>query len=1074
MIPDKTLYRLLSCSILSCSLLLCLSSSAQKLPDNILFEKVQIPGTIRSSQVSDIVQDNHGLIWIAGDYLYQYDGFQFREYRDLSDGKSRLGPNEIHCLFYDGKSDRLLLGTHKYGIVAFDFSTGKLIPFPSTTSPIPVIHQIARTEDGKIWVGSHGSGLFFLENDTLKESPESKKYSIYPLSLTAVDKKLYIGESAHVYVIEGNELVDKIKLEWDGKALPGPTRITAITHDCLQNIWLGTEGQGVFVYSLKQKKFTKHFDPSSPPFFSRISRIREDRSGLVWILTKASGAAVYSPEDDRMMFLRKDPFTKTSISSDNCFSMLEDSEGIIWIGATGDLNKYDPQQIRISHIFHNPMDKISLTDNMVRGLAEDHLQRLWVGTDGGRINIIDRKKQHVEQVKITMGNDSTNYVPMYFAQLSERIMLVGTSFGLLQYDLQSKKFSPFKPTWEITKGRTVRQILIKNNVLYFITVGSLYTYEFDSGKTERFSQFGHKLATNVTTFLVDDENQIWVGLNRGVAGFDRLKKDYKFVHFEGLPLPSERSLLLVLSIEQVDKKIFVGTFNAGLWEIDVSNPDSIPKPKRYTEEDGMPSNTVYSTVPTDDGVLWMSTNAGLSQFNPARKQFISFSVNEGLQDEEFNRLAYLKRSDGQLVFGGINGINILDPKNISVNPEVFTPVISGISCSNPLAPEEASNKSFPGSERMSLAYDQNFLNFNFFVPNYQLPRRYKILYHLKNFEKDWNEATGMNVASYGNLQPGDYVFMVKTVSLNGQENLAQLPVTIKPPYWKAWWFVLLSFFTVSFLVMTIIRSYIRKAQFDRQRLEELLKIRTFEIERSKEELRILNEKKDLIFSILSHDLRSPLTTLKGFLGYLISHAHEMSIEDLKKHAVNIKNSVTNSLDLIDNTLFWSLSQMGNIQYSPVNFSLQGLLEKLHGLYQLTADKKKIRLTISCDDDLIIHGDENMIYVTLRNLVSNALKFSEEGKSVSITGTRKEGYAEVNVIDSGIGMSQEYLKRVLSTDQPMLKKGTSNEKGTGLGLILCKKFIEMNKGEIRITSVENVGTTFTVILPLAVHQPASVS
>jgi signal transduction histidine kinase len=266
--------------------------------------------------------------------------------------------------------------------------------------------------------------------------------------------------------------------------------------------------------------------------------------------------------------------------------------------------------------------------------------------------------------------------------------------------------------------------------------------------------------------------------------------------------------------------------------------------------------------------------------------------------------------------------------------------------------------------------------------------------------------------------------------------------------------------------MTIIRSYIRKAQYDRQRLEILLKLRTAEIERSKEELQVLNQKKDLIFSILSHDLRSPLTTLKGFLGFLISHSHELSTDELKRHAVNIKNSVTNSLDLIDNTLFWSLSQMGNIHYTPTDFSLTSLIVKLQGLYQLTADKKRIPMTVECDEEILIHGDENMIYVTLRNLVSNALKFTTEGNPVAITCIPKDDYVEINIIDKGIGMSEEYLQRILSQDQPMLKKGTSNEKGTGLGLLLCKKFIDANKGELIIKSKENSGTTFTVILPLA--------
>jgi signal transduction histidine kinase len=164
--------------------------------------------------------------------------------------------------------------------------------------------------------------------------------------------------------------------------------------------------------------------------------------------------------------------------------------------------------------------------------------------------------------------------------------------------------------------------------------------------------------------------------------------------------------------------------------------------------------------------------------------------------------------------------------------------------------------------------------------------------------------------------------------------------------------------------------------------------------------------------------------------------------------------------------------MGTIQYTPTSFALHHLIEKLRGLYQLTADKKRIPLSISCNEEIMLHGDENMIYVSLRNLVSNALKFTSEGNPVTINCKRKEGFVEINVTDKGIGMSQEYLKKILSMDQPMLKKGTSNEKGTGLGLLLCKKFIELNKGELYITSVEHAGTTFTVLLPLTVHQAVS--
>jgi signal transduction histidine kinase len=157
--------------------------------------------------------------------------------------------------------------------------------------------------------------------------------------------------------------------------------------------------------------------------------------------------------------------------------------------------------------------------------------------------------------------------------------------------------------------------------------------------------------------------------------------------------------------------------------------------------------------------------------------------------------------------------------------------------------------------------------------------------------------------------------------------------------------------------------------------------------------------------------------------------------------------------------------MGNIQYNPTAFQLRPVIEKVMGLYSLTAEKKKIKISLQCEDPINIHADENMIYVTLRNILSNAIKFTREGKSVNIRCSTDGNNAIIAIEDEGIGMSADYLNKVLSLEQPMLKKGTSNEKGTGLGLLLCKNFLEVNKGKLNITSEENKGTTFVVTLPL---------
>jgi signal transduction histidine kinase/ligand-binding sensor domain-containing protein len=1043
------------------------AGTAQQLPSEVLFEQISIPGTIRSSQVTNIIQDELGLMWLAGHGLYRYDGFRFRQYKDLGDGKGIFNPYDILFLMNDSRQQRILLGTRRFGIVQYDYQEDKLLPLTKIERS-PIVNQLAQTEDGTVWAGSFNSGLFSLQGDSLVKFSDPSNRIVHPATLIAEGKALYVGEHGVVYKVEGGKVVDEITLAWEGRDFIPYNQVTALAFDASKNLWIGTEKQGVFVYQFETRKFIKYFPPTQPPFFSRISRIHQDRDGLMWILTKASGLAIYDPKDDTMRRLVRDPFSQKSISSDNCFSIAEDRQGIIWIGATGDVNKYDRQQIKFQHIFHNPLSKLSITDNMVRGIYETRDKNLWVGTDGGFINILDLGNQKVESLHVSVRGDSSRYVPMYFAELDNNFMLIGTSHGLLQLDRRSKAFTHYQPLKDVAEKRIVRQILIQDKYIYFIYNGVFYVHDRTTKQTDMYRKAGDDEAYNVTVIEIDDEKNVWVGSNKGVSLFLPEKKEFKFVKFENIPLATDGSLLLTLSIKKIGQKLFVGSFNAGLWEVDISNLNSIPSPKRYSDADGLPSNTIYSSLPGNDGNIWLSSNSGIVMLERKTGKFIPFSISEGLQEEEFNRLAFTETSDGKLVFGGINGINIFDPSKVMVKNDEFIPEILSATFTNPLAknPSRVRFSSIEGE--LNVSSDQNFVDFHFFVPYFKQPKRFTLLYKLENFDQEWKDVSVENSVSYANLPPGAYTFKVKTISVEGKEKISQVSLVVSPPYWQTWWFILLALLVVSFFVMTIIRSYIRKAQYDRQRLEILLKLRTSEIERSKEELQILNQKKDLIFSILSHDLRSPLTTLKGFLGYLITHAGELSTDELKRHAINIKNSVTNSLDLIDNTLFWSLSQMGNIHYTPTDFALASLLEKLKGLYQLTADKKRIPLTIECDDDIYIHGDENMIYVTLRNLVSNALKFTTEGNPVSISCIQKDDYVEVNVVDSGIGMSEDYLQKILSQDQPMLKKGTSNEKGTGLGLLLCKKFIDVNKGELIIKSKENVGTTFTVILPLAVQ------
>lgn len=950
------------------------------------------------------------------------------------------------------------MGTHSYGIVKRDYVSGKFKVIPSKGG-IPIISHITQTSNGTIWGSSFSNGVYFIENDTLKKFSDPTEKFNSNSCIASLGNKVLVGGNRNVYILENNKLIDSIYIDFPNFNFLPVTRVTTLLTDRTGKLWIGTEQVGVFVYDTRTKTFVKHFPPDATPFHTRINEIFEDRNGRIWILTKGEGLVVYSPSTGNYIHVIKNPQSERSLSGNICTSIFQDRTDIIWIGTTGDLNKYDISKIKFRHIYNNPFAMVSLHDNIVRGVYEDINKKLWVGTDGGVIHIFDEKRLSVEKIEIKV--DGKKHIsPLYFMDLDKNTLLIGTTEGILQYNRKTKQIGYYPPLKKYTQGRQVRQMLMHNDLLYFTSFGFLHSYNF---KTQELKVYDEKdKIKNATTLYVDNSNRLWVGVRHGISLYNPTTDQFRHFGFEKNVSRPLGSYFMILSMREFQGKLWIGSFNDGLWILDLADLTN-PVITNVSKKHDIQNMTVYSTIPDNEGSIWMSTNAGITKYNPKTDQYLDFTVTEGLQQNEFNRLAFTQCANGDIVYGGINGLNIFNPKNITIEEDDYSPQFLDVSVF-----DEESNANIPlqidTAKIVSLAHDQNDIDISFYTPIYRSPRRYETYYKLEGYNREWIKAE-TNTFHFSNLKSGAYNFNLKTISVSGKEKIASMKFNILLPFWQTWWFITLSAFATCLLVVTIIQGSLYKSKRDKERLEKLLSIRTQEIEKSREELANLNQKKDLIFSILSHDLRSPLTTLKGFLSILIDD-HELTQEDIKKHASNIRNSVTSSLDLIDNTLFWSLSQTGNISYTPTIFSLNGMLQKIASLYQLIVEKKQIKFSIELSENIMLYADENMTYVSLRNIVSNALKFTPQTKAVKVTAFSKDNVGIIVVADEGIGMSHSYLEKLFTQEQLPLTKGTNDEKGTGIGLILCRKFIQMNKGKLHVKSDKGIGSQFTIELPLA--------
>lgn len=243
-----------------------------------------------------------------------------------------------------------------------------------------------------------------------------------------------------------------------------------------------------------------------------------------------------------------------------------------------------------------------------------------------------------------------------------------------------------------------------------------------------------------------------------------------------------------------------------------------------------------------------------------------------------------------------------------------------------------------------------------------------------------------------------------------------------------------------------------------------LEVKNKEIESQREQLSQLNQVKDRFFSIISHDLRNNLTTMKLYFDLVSSpnYQGESSVEMGKQ----VSASVQNTIDLLENLLVWAAGQIKGVRVEPKRVNIFKLAEENCQMLKTMAVQKQIHLTNDTDTDACIMADENMVNLIIRNLLSNALKFTPEGGSVSILSQEEDLYHQIIVIDNGVGMNEEQQENLFTAHQNVSTQGTGNEKGTGLGLMLCKEFVEKNGGKIWVESEEGMGSSFYFTFPKA--------
>ena len=457
--------------------------------------------------------------------------------------------------------------------------------------------------------------------------------------------------------------------------------------------------------------------------------------------------------------------------------------------------------------------------------------------------------------------------------------------------------------------------------------------------------------------------------------------------------------------------------------------------------------------------LWFGTDNGIFRWDG--KKLDHFTRTDGISGQEINRDAGLLDSKGVIWFGTNYGITKYNPEYGYRKKSIPKPIIK-------LEWLEVNGDTLNPDENQSLPSTSNNITFAFSDISFINEAAIEYVCKLEGFDTDWSPPFVSEKGNYryNNLLPGNYRFCVKAKNALGiwSDPVCSYKIRIRAPFYFQSWFVILASIVVIFLLVFGFRLIVTRRY--NERLERMVAIKTRELRQSEKALQDSNASKDSFFSIIAHDLKSPFNAIVGMLEILTTEYDDFTDLERQRILVNLRNSSTRTINLLENLLTWAQAQKGILPFEPEKFDLMELITENVFLFESAAKSKWITLNKPMADVLYVYADRNMINTVIRNLLSNAIKFTFEGGSVTISVTRKAENYEISMTDTGIGMNAPTLENLFRLEKSQSTRGTNNESGTGLGLILSKDFVEKNGGKIWVISVPEKGTTFSFTIPLS--------
>ena len=1049
MVIKRHFKKLITTTLVGITVLTPINKLSYAQSKNLIFNNINIEQGISQSTIEDIFQDSEGYIWLGtNDGLNRYNGYEFKIY-NYEEYQNSISHNGITDITED-KYGNIWVNTVS-GVNKINKKTEKISNYTEINGKIKEdsTTEIIVTKDNNILVGTYeGLNIYNAKEDRFDIILEQKD-GILSSCIYSIDEDI----NGNIWI--GTEL-GLNKLSKDFKVLETYTSESEIYNIFCDDengfVWAGSDSSGLLKIDTKTKEVKQYInnieDLNSLPA-NQVGAIIRDIKGNLWVGT-TNGLARYNEKNDSFDVYKNKVYDKNSLVYNDVRSIIEDREGVLWVGTYSGISIFDTES-SIKYYNAGLDDGYLLSENMVHGIYEDDEGYLWVGSRTKGVNIIDRENNTSKSISMENNNviqsNSINDITGY-----KDFIFVATDAGVLKINKKENTIQNYNLEDGLI-GENVKDIFVcDKNYLWIGSTNGLNLLDIENDKIIDMTDYVDE-GSYVRYVYQGQDGSYYIGFLRdgGLGIIEPNSKETKYYK----NIPNDKTSISSNRVRYINEdskgNIWIGT-SYGLNKYD-------PKTKvfkRYTTSDGIANNTIYGVLVDDNDNIWVSTNKGISQIDTKNNTVNNLSVTDGLQGNEFNGNAAFKSKSGELFFGGINGLNAFYPEDVNSINNKSKVIFDGF---------KVNDKDYLDINGLKFDNNTENIKIKFFTPVYSSNKNISYEYELIGSNSS-KATTKENYVIYNDLLPGKYTFKVRAVDSRGDISDSEtIEFSIKYPFWMSP--------IACFIYLVIAILFIINNKYKLKYLDRLVKLRTKELEEQmikNEELYNNNikieENKNKYLVNLSHELRTPLNVISSTNQLLLELSKKDNIKsDKLAYYIDISERNCNRLlnlvnNILDNTKLQSKMYTLNLKEVDIIY----LVEETSLTLIDYIKSKSIELIIDPEvEEKVILCDDYEIERCIVNLVSNAAKFTPEGGNITITIKDLDDKVMISVLDTGVGIEEKYHKTIF--DRFNQVDNDESKGGSGLGLSITSKIVELHKGEIYVESKVGEGSNFVIILPV---------